>query len=852
MPLLRTKLSVPRVHSGIVPRDHLIDDLDAGLDQNRRLSLVSAPAGFGKTTLVSSWLLERALPVAWYSLDPDDNDPARFLSYLLEALQSLGLGSEATELADPRQPPQLNEIMAHVINEAAKLDQTLLLALDDYHVITTPALHEALSFLVANGPPQLHLIILTREDPPLPLARLRARRMITEVRQRDLRFSPAEAARFLNNVMGLALSEQAIAALDERTEGWITGLYLAALALQRSPEDSAQFIESFSGSDRFIVDYLLAEVLERETPQVRRFLRHTSILSELQAPLCDSLLETDDSQSILDYLDTANLFIEPLDNQRGAYRYHTLFGDMLRMSLSPEERYDLHQRAAHWYRQTDQHRLALRHALTYVHIDPDDAAQDMAQIAEQAFHSGELITLGRWLQQIPQQAILNTPILAAIQGWSLALMGDLRTAQSYVQHDIPQADLLGAYIALMGQGDYTEARRLAQHALDGPLADEWRIIGLWIEAESQERTGPIEGAIEAFQVAQSLGARLNDQIFMATVDMGLVAALNNNGRRREALQTCTEALDRYSMPNRGYSAMAALLLTQMAYLEYEANQLAEATQTLSEAQALVDQSNLEMLPVVTVNAQSLLLYAQGHVEDALAKLRQGQRLAQDTALTDPTWLYAREAHIKLRQGHRMAVRRWARESGQSIDMPLVYIRLEPTLVYVRLLLAERRLEQAQRLLDRIVQFTEANGLIRSLITSLILSSHFEDQREQAIRRAVELAHEESYYRAFLDEAPQLLEHVRLARDTAPQFVDATLSFARGEKPAPQQPLLEPLSERELEVLALIADGLSNAEIGQRLFIAVGTVKRHTNNLYSKLGVHSRTQAIARARDLRLI
>jgi len=365
-PLLATKFHIPLIRPNVVLRPRMVARLDEGLDLGHRLSLVSAPPGFGKTTLIGEWTASLDRPVAWLSLDEEDNNPDSFLRYVLAALQQVDerIGEPPAVLPKSAQPTPLRVAITALINELVTLDSALVLVLDDYHVITALDVHEMLAFLLENQPPGLHVVIGTREDPLLPLARMRARSQITEVRERSLRFTLDESAVFLNETMRLGLTPQAVAALGARTEGWITGLQLAGLALQ-GEQSSDDFIAAFTGDDCYIIDYLMAEVLEHEPEPVRQFLRQTAILSHLTAPLCDALRAANDSQAILDHLERANLFLIPLDRRREWYRYHRLFAEVLRLTLSSEELILLHERAARWYHSHGFKDEATRHARAF-------------------------------------------------------------------------------------------------------------------------------------------------------------------------------------------------------------------------------------------------------------------------------------------------------------------------------------------------------------------------------------------------------------------------------------------------------------------------------------------------------
>jgi LuxR family maltose regulon positive regulatory protein len=898
--LLATKLHIPPARPQLVLRARLIEQLDAGLRQGRRLSLVSAPAGFGKTTLISQWLtwnderrtmnVETESPhsslivhrfqTAWLSLDAGDNDPTRFLGYLIAAFQQVDpdIGRAVLPLLQAAQPPPPQAILTALINDSAGRAEPLILVLDDYHLLVGPDIHEMVGFLLEHMPPMLHLVIGTREDPPLPLPRLRARGQTIEIRQRDLSFTAEEAATFLRETMRLPLTTQAITTLQARTEGWPTGLQLAALALQSTPEQAEQFIAAFAGDDRYVMDYLIDEVLDRVPQTVREFLRQTAILDRFTASLCDAVMGRADSRAILDSLETANLFVVALDNRREWYRYHQLFGDVLRLAHAPQEQRDLHWRAAQWHWSQDLAEQAIQHALAYARLT-EDFTQAEAWIAEATMPmlaQGALATAQGWLASVPEQHVRADPQLALAKGWLLAMSGNLPHAQTYaeiaqalVQDAAPDALLraksllLSGVIALLAHQDYQGAIGQADAVLELLPDDQayWRLIALWVKAEAAERSGPIMRAIAAFQAAQAAGHSMGRHVFLVTVEMALAGALNHHGRRREALQICKQAIARHTDALGRVAPLAATILSLLGTLYYEANQLELARQVHDQALAYGTQLALPPYQIPAYGMRAPTYAALGEADRALEGLHVAAQLVKEAGSGDAGWLMAREADIRLRQGDLPFAVRWVEQAGLTLDSKPHYLEIDAYMVYVRVLIAQRRLDGATRLLARLRAFLHGCEMQRPLLTVTVLEAltlAHQGQRSAALgllHTAVQFAAPEEYYRAFLDEGPQVLDLVREVRSAAPAFVDQLLDYAYGAAPtnrAAPQPLAEPLSERELEVLALLAAGYSNAEIAERLVIATGTVKRHLNNMYGKLEVQSRTQAIAKARGLRLL
>ncbi|MEJ5310828.1 MAG: LuxR C-terminal-related transcriptional regulator [Anaerolineae bacterium] len=918
--LVVTKLYIPPTRPNLVARPRLLAQLDEGLRAGKRLALLSAPAGFGKTTLITEWVCATAREIAWLSLDEGDNDPLHFLAYLIAALQQADgrIGRSVQALLQPAGLAQTNataldRLIAPLIADIAAAGTPLVLVLDDYHFITNDAVHAITRFLLENQPPIMHTVINTREDPPLPLPRLRARNQVVELRERDLRFTAAEAAAFLSQTMRLTLSPQVVEALEARTEGWIAGLQLAALALQDmvtrqgGQADTRTFIAAFSGDNRYVLDYLVAEVLQRQPPAVRDFLRQTVILDRLTAPLCDAVTDRDDSQAMLERLEAANLFLIPLDHRREWYRYHRLFAETLRPTLPSDKAARLHHRAALWYESQGELSTAIQHALSGAAVADDpavangllnDAERLIRQAAEPTLHSGGVTTVRAWLDALPDACVRADSTLATTKGWILVFTGDVEPAEVYADAaeaclratypdafpdaadkrprpgKIPPADLgklwlLRGYIAL-GRRDYDRATEHIDAALRLLKKEHphWRILGLWGMAEAEERTGDIAKAIATLREAQQIGKSLENQVFAVVVEMSLAAALDSHGKRREAVALCHQAIERYTEAAEQPSPLAGLVFTRLALLHYEANQLELARRYLEQGQALSEPLAIGSLLMLSLGIAAPILYACGETAAALDAVQRAQRFASQEALTDAHWLAATEANLRLRQGDLNFVIQWAETMQLSLDDTPAYLRIEGHLVYARLLLAQGRIADARQWLARLERFTQERGLGRWLVTVYILQALTEEAAGyhptalERLTRAVKLAAPQDYIRAFLDEDARVLALLPDVKRAAPAFVEQVVaeggavrdrSQHREDRPQHgEQALVEPLSEREIEVLRMLAVGASNKEIAAKLFIATGTVKQHLKSIYSKLDVHNRTEATHRAGELGLL
>jgi LuxR family maltose regulon positive regulatory protein len=903
VPLLSTKFYVPTQSPNLVARLRLIDRLDDGLRRGRRLTLVSAPAGFGKTTLVGAWVQTQRVAsqfqVAWLSLDEGDNDPARFLVYLAAALQTVGIQVDDLDPADTLTPAAVEAFLTVLVNKVNAMPDSLILVLDDYHLISAQMVHDALSFLIDYLPDNWHLVIATRADPPLPVARLRGCGQLTELRLSDLRFVPDEASEFLARAMGLALSASDVTALTARTEGWIAGLQMAALSLQ-GKDDVSQFVTAFTGSNRYILDYLLEEVLRRESDKVQTFLLQTSILDRLCAPLCDVVIERDDSQRVLEHLESSNLFILPLDSERRWYRYHRLFSDLLQQRLC--QKYadrvaDLHRRASAWFEQSGLMAEAIDHALE---SDLERAADLIAQDAESILKRGEVATFLRWVDALPEVFVRRRPSLCVFYAWMLLIQGrSLRTIESLLEGvDKEGALVVGRVTALRSlmaafRGQISLAIKLARRALEQlPEKEQFvRTLALWILRVSQMASGKGVGRSRAFDDVIRMSQRSGNVMLSVMMICNQAEVLMREGQLHEAAVTFQKALDMVTDAHGRRLPIAGQALVGLGDLAREWNDLDMAEAYLSESIALTEQWT-EVGPLDAYAALSRVKWAQGDADGVWEALEKARELAAKFDLTDldDNTVAMFQARMWVAQGKFEAAKDWAEERDlyRYIDAPLeeeiddsydLRMRKYELLVLARLLMGEGRHADALKLLDSLLPVAQLRGRPSMSIEIHVLQGlafyalDDLDRATKALKQALSLAEPEGYVRIFVDEAasvegrPEIESAIaELLRETAAQGIAvsyvtkllAALSgseksvsdFSRGE--VDQSALLEPLSERELDVLRLLNTHLSSTEIAERLYISANTVRFHVKNIYAKLGVHSRSDAVQRAKELGLV
>jgi LuxR family maltose regulon positive regulatory protein len=889
-PVLATKLYIPPPRPNIVLRPRLIERLNKGLPSGHTpgVTLISAPAGFGKTTLVSEWVADCERPAAWLSLDEGDNDPTRFLTYLVATLQTIagniGEGVLAVLHASQPQPPPTESILTELLNEITAIPDNFILVLDDYHLIDSKSVDHAISFLLEHQPPQLHLIIATREDPDLPLARLRALGKMTELRAADLRFTASEAAEFLNRVMGLNLSAADISALETRTEGWIAGLQLAAISMQ-GHQDAASFIQSFTGSHHFVMDYLVEEVLQQQSENVQTFLLRTSILDRLCGPLCDALLldPATSGQETLEYLERANLFIIPMDNERRWYRYHHLFADLLRQRLhqrlgsstrDTESRInELHIRASQWYEDNDLAIEAFHHAAATNDVERAERLIDGKGIP--LHFSGGVTPILDWLESLPNEVRNARPAL----WWRHAAMLLINGQTAGVAEKLQAAEAAVAAV-LQGSEPDDETRNLI-----GQIAAATATLAL-TRYDVETMLNQSRRALEYL--------RTNNQFTRATANWTLGYAHVLQGDRAAARQAFTESISLSQAAGALFSAILATI--GLGTVQETDNQLYQAAETYrrvlqwagDKPQQIINEAHLGLarifyewnnLEVAEQHArQSLLLarqyetvidrfvigevflarltLAQGDVDGAsaiLAKVDQSAR--QRKFVYRIPEIAALQVIALLRQGNLAG----AADLAQRHNLPISQAR-----VY----LAQGNASTALTILESFRQQVEAKGWKDEQLKAMILQAvalHAHGETNKAVPvlgKALALAEPEGFIRIFVDEGipmAQLLSETS-AHGIMPDYVAKLLAVFESEDQKREdkssvpsvQPLIEPLSQRELEVLHLIAQGLSNNEIGKRLFLALDTVKGHNRRIYDKLQVQRRTEAVARARELGLL
>ncbi|MDO9087936.1 MAG: LuxR C-terminal-related transcriptional regulator [Anaerolineaceae bacterium] len=905
--ILATKLYIPPARPQLVPRLRLIERLNEGLSLGRQFTITSAPAGFGKTTLVSEWVTSCGRPVAWLSLDEGDNDPTQFLIYLVAALQTIApnIGEGVLGVMQSPQPPSIESILTTLLNEITTIPDNFVLVLDDYHLTDSKAVDNALTFLLKHLPPQMHLVITTREDPQLPLARLRSRDQLTELRVADLRFTSSEAAEFIKQVMGLNLSTEDIAALEARTEGWIAGLQLAAISMQ-GHQDTTSFIKSFTGTHHFVLDYLVEEVLHQQPENIHKFLLHTSILDRLCGPLCDSVLldPSTSGQNTLEYIEQANLFIVPLDNERRWYRYHHLFADLLRQRLgqshTPEEIAQYHLRASEWFEQNGDIGEAFHHAIAVVDFERAARLLESSWLSmDETFQTGTWLG---WVNQLPLIVRQVRPVLLTQMGWSYMNAGNAEASESSLKDaeaclknpiedliivEAEQFRALPVRIAIARAYNaqvlnrFADTVKFAVMAQDMALPDDEFLKAqasailsctYWASGELDKVYAFMSSWVDAVQQADNFA-------FAVAASFAKADILIAQGRLRDAIQVYQTAFKLAT--THGVETITAHHHLGFGMLNHEIGEEERAAQHVQKSFDLGRHNTIVDWAYRKALAQALLKESEGDYDTALDLLDDAQRYYVRTLIPNLRPVDAMKSRIYLKQDRLDKAQAWAAKSGLSLLETPDYLHEFERLTLAKIALAEYQHDQNEqhildvlKLLEGQLKLAQKQNRLRSQIEILVLQAfalQAKGESAQAIsslEKALSLAEPEGYLRIFVNEGEflrLLILGVRSAIEKSPYFLfgyvekllaefpqptELQIQKSKFENPKPEQ--IDHLSNRELEVLRLIAQGLSNDEITQKLFVALSTIKGHNLRIFAKLQTRSRTEAVARARELGLL
>jgi LuxR family maltose regulon positive regulatory protein len=884
---------IPPLRSEIIPRPRLIEKINAGLD--RKMTLISAPAGFGKTTLLSDWAGQSGRPVGWLSLDQGDNDPTLFLRYLFSAFSRIrpSLDHLLSEVSAPGPRSRHEHLLTALVNEVAEGKRPLSIVLDDYHVIHNESVHDLVLFLLENRPEALHLILSTRSDPPWPMARLRSRLELVELRAGDLRFHPEEIVHFLRESMNLELSPEEVSMLETRTEGWIAGLQMAALSIQ-GRDDVSSFIKSLSGRHRYIMDYLLEEVLQLQSFEVQEFLLKTSILERISAPLSNYLLGREDGVELLDQVEIANLFLIPLDDERHWYRYHNLFAELLRNHLyqqDPDMMAHLHHKASKWYEQNGLLADAVAHA--FEAEDFERAAQLVEGKAISMMDHGALATFLLWVQTMPAEVVRVRPWLSISYAWALVNTAQLEALEpalrnvtlglegaekgSERRHIQGHISAIRSYAAEL-RGSLDEANTLAQEALELlPKEDrKTRCFAATRYGVTFRLLGRHHEATRAFRTAIRL-SRMTGDCHVAVNALGDLAGLQRvMGNLHDAVKSCHEALEIAEenfrrtgrwLPVTGHPYM------RLSQLMYEWNELSQALRYAGEAIDLCRGGGLQEYLVDSLVFKAMALQALGELEPSLETIME----AKEEALLLSPWykeiLEPYEALIRLHQGdpeHALRLvdeSEFIRHDKGNVEYMTNKMVHSQALIAIGLHGASSKLREALGEIDELRRNFElqnanlyfVNVLAQQSIALQALGQ--QDEAEKTILQALGIGKRQQFVRTFVDHGKPMLDLLKQVgkKGMETEYVDKLCRAMRSDaviqielQAKPTINLLDPLSPREMEVLRLLSTNQSVNEIADELIVAVSTIRSHIKSIYSKLDVHSRLEAMDRAREWKLL
>ncbi|MEM7330927.1 MAG: LuxR C-terminal-related transcriptional regulator [Chloroflexota bacterium] len=889
-PILETKLFAPQPRPNLVLRQRLIERLNTGL--SGKLTLVSAPAGFGKTTAVSSWVARCDRDVAWLSLDATDNDLIQFFTYLIASIQKISpdFGKQAVQALRSIDSVPYTSLAITILNDLIELPAPIILVLDDFHLIEHVEVVEALAFLIEHLPATVHLVITTRQEPSFSLPRLRVRGELTEFRTADLRFTPSETAVFLNQSMKLNLSEEAISTLEGRTEGWIAGLQLAAISLQNKPEREA-YIEAFSGQHRFVADYLVEEVLRTQPESIRQFLLKTAHLKRFDGELCDAITNRTDGKETLATLERNNLFLIPLDEARSWYRYHHLFSDLLR-NQTPESEVDqikeIHEKASEWFEGRDFlvdaiYHAKLAHQYSRVATLIESSWDELRQIYEND-------TLIKWLKDIPESLFKMHPLLNAYYALALIsvdplvaekrlddielwLKSDQRSPEELEQAQrqaIPGMVEISRAFRAGAQGNLADTIAHSQKALDYLPADDffWRgsagaMLGLtyWGQGDITKAYDEIVQSLGNMRRAENLSATISIMFLLADMCMVQLKLKQAEEICQEAMALVTEAAGR---SHQG-SANIQVVLSE---IYYERGELDKAKEALFLSRSLGDQAELEVLRHRWYIAMAHINLVERDAENAFGNLNEGDELYFGSPAPEVRPIDAIRRRFWVRQGELEKARASFTEQAISRGGVVSHIELYDMTTLAHFYVTERNEGEGVdvvKLLERLTAVAEKHNRVADLIDILILNT-LQTQSTAPLEKALQLALPESAKQRFINWGPSLIPYLRkiiTKNGNLRLFIDSILErlvqktstdrpALQKESPLTLQPLFEPLSAREIEVLSLMAAGNTNQQIANQLFLTLNTIKVHSRNIYGKLDVHNRTQAVNRARGLGLL
>lgn len=874
------KFTPPNLPTHLIQRTRLETGLSKGLEEKVRLFLVSAPTGYGKSTLIAKWIQEKRIQHIWINLDGSDDNPSQLVSLLQQGLSFMLPGHSKNN--QKKQTVDVESSINHMIEQINQINKTCLIIFDRFEVLNNKKAQELVFKLAGLLPMQAACVIISRKNATQPISRLRAHNQLVEISERDLRFNLKEIQQFIQTTTGIDLDPDNLENLNRKTAGWAAGLRLAVDLLgDQLGTPSNLALSGLNGSHRYFTDYFNEEVFQKTDPSLHAFMIQCSVFDQFSTPLCRAVLDCKKADRLIQSLMENKLFVSAVEGSQGWFKFHPLFNDFLNAKCTPEEKRNIYRRSADWFRQQGQMDVAVDYGLKSG--DEQTALGIIEPACEKVILDGNWNTITNWFEKWRQNGFRQRAELLVYEGWIKALQGDFVQAQVLIERagdmlksqpkeknkennqtiQITQGKMaaLQAFIDVMYSHQYNNAMKQARQALKllPKNRSAWNLMALWAQAETQKRVDHIGKSIDTLYEALRMGKSIGGKIFYYAVVNSLAAALHFNGRRSEALELCRKTIDQN--PDADDPALGGIY-AWMGRLNFEANQIDKAMEYIQTGIHLSEKFNATLNLIFAYYYASQIYQAIGQHEKAGDLIKHAELMAGNASLSDECWLNAWEANLNLMQDNHIQVEHWIRREGPKLDQRIDYLNMEMMIVYARYLIRKNDVNNAAKRLQNMEKAASKRGYYRWLLTIYILQAILWEKKKkkpqalECLKRALHIAAPEEYQRAFLDEDPLILRLVQELSSESPAFIMRLLRSAtsqdKDKKQIPASILPEPLSEREMQVLELLASGKKGPQIADELFISYSTVRTHLKSIHRKLDVHTRQELLEKIRLLELV